>query len=68
MPGLLKRSVRIAGHNTSVTLEEEFWNELDRLAKREGKSLNKLIAGVDGKRRGNLSSALRLYVLRALKN
>jgi predicted DNA-binding ribbon-helix-helix protein len=58
-----KRSVTIAGHATSVTLEEGFWQELRRLARRRGLSLNVLIGTVDGARRGNLSSALRLLVL-----
>jgi predicted DNA-binding ribbon-helix-helix protein len=58
-----KRSVTIAGHATSVTLEEAFWEALRELARRRGLSLNALFAGVDGARRGNLSSALRLLVL-----
>lgn len=63
MPGLRKRSILIAGHATSVSLEEEFWAALKRIADREGKSLNRLIAEVDGVRDGNLSSALRVFVL-----
>jgi predicted DNA-binding ribbon-helix-helix protein len=62
-----KRSVVIAGHATSVTLEEAFWQELRLLARRRGLSLNGLIAGVDTGRRGNLSSALRLLVLDSYK-
>jgi len=65
---LAKRSVVVAGHRTSVSLESEFWSELARLAKQRGLSLNKLIEEVDAGRHGNLSSALRLYVLDALKN
>jgi len=62
-----KRSVRIKGHNTSLTLEAEFWDELKRLARAQSVSLNKLVARIDAARAGNLSSALRLYVLRELK-
>lgn len=67
MAGLKKRSVRIAGHSTSLSLEPEFWAELKRLAKKESLSLNRLVARIDKQRAGNLSSALRLYVLRAVK-
>lgn len=58
-----KRSVMIAGHPTSLTLEEPFWQDLRAVAKRRGVSLNALIGTVDAERRGNLSSALRLFVL-----
>jgi len=63
----MKRSVRIAQHNTSISLEPEFWDELKALASRENLSLNQLVAKVDALRTGNLSSALRLYVLKRLK-
>jgi len=62
-----KRSVLIAGHATSVSLEEEFWQELSAISARREMSLNALVAEVDGAREGNLSSALRLLVLRDLK-
>jgi len=62
-----KRSVQIAGHATSVSLEEAFWQELTIIAERRGLSLNALITEVDGARTGNLSSALRLLVLRDLQ-
>jgi predicted DNA-binding ribbon-helix-helix protein len=58
-----KRSVTIAGHSTSLSLEEEFWAALRVVASQRGVSLNALVAGIDGRRRGNLSSALRLFVL-----
>lgn len=63
-----KRSVQIAGHSTSVSLEEEFWQELTAIAARRGLSLNALVAEVDNDRQGNLSSALRLLVLRDLRS
>jgi predicted DNA-binding ribbon-helix-helix protein len=64
MAGLIrKRSVVIAGHSTSLTLEEPFWEDLRTIARRRGLSLNALIGTVDAGRSGNLSSALRLFVL-----
>ncbi len=60
---LRKRSVVIAGHATSLSLEEEFWADLRLVAQRRGLSLNALVATVDATRQGNLSSALRLFVL-----
>jgi predicted DNA-binding ribbon-helix-helix protein len=57
-----KRSVLIAGHATSLTLEEPFWRDLAAIAARRAMSLNALISAVDGERRGNLSSALRLFI------
>jgi predicted DNA-binding ribbon-helix-helix protein len=61
--GLKKRSVTIAGHRTSVSLEPEFWDALTDIAVRRGTSLAGLIGEVDASRRGNLSSALRVFVL-----
>jgi predicted DNA-binding ribbon-helix-helix protein len=63
MDTLRKRSVMIAGHATSLSLEEAFWEDLRELARRRGTSITALIAGVDAQRQGNLSSALRLFVL-----
>lgn len=64
--GLRKGSVVIAGHATSVSLETEFWDALKVIAARRGQSLNAVIAEIDGQRDGNLSSALRVFVLRDL--
>ena len=66
--GLKKRSIRIARHNTSLSLEAEFWDELKRFARVQKLSLNQLVTKIDKERAGNLSSALRLYVLRELKS
>lgn len=67
-----KRSVNIAGHKTSVSLEEPFWDALKAIAAAEGLSLSALVARIDaGRAEGgpeNLSSALRLYVLDYLRN
>lgn len=62
-----KRSVLIDGHATSVSLEEEFWQALTEAAARRGLSVNRLIAEIDRERAqdsGNLSSAIRVFLLR----
>ncbi|WP_298373603.1 ribbon-helix-helix domain-containing protein [Azospirillum sp.] len=63
-----KRSVMIAGHPTSVSLEEEFWEALKGVAQTRGLSVNALIEDIDRTRAGNLSSAVRVHVLNALLN
>lgn len=63
-----KRSVVVAGHRTSISLEEAFWSELKTIAQTRGMSLNALVGHVDGGRAGNLSSALRVFVVADLKN
>ena len=60
---LVKHSVRIAGHATSVSLEAAFWQALGEIATRRGVSVNALLAEIDAGRSGNLSSAIRLFVL-----
>lgn len=58
-----KRSVMIAKHATSLSLEEEFWQDLRAIARGRHVSMNALIAAIDGEHGGNnLSSALRLFV------
>ena len=64
---LRKRSVTIAGHRTSISLEDEFWSELVRIAGENQISLNSLISAIDEARSTNLSSAIRLHVLAELK-
>lgn len=64
---LKKHSVLIAGHATSISIEGIFWQELTRIAEAQNKSLNALITEIDETRPGNLSSALRVFVLRDLK-
>ena len=71
MAGPIKRSVSIAGHATSVTLEPVFWEALQRAAAEEGWSLAGLVARVDAARiqaadPPNLSSALRTWVVERL--
>jgi predicted DNA-binding ribbon-helix-helix protein len=60
--GPKKRSVVIAGHRTSLSLEEPFWRDLAAVARGRGTSMSALVASVDAGRAGNLSSALRLFV------
>lgn len=62
-----KHSLVIAGHHTSVSLEQEFWDVLKEIADRRGVALAALVAEIDAGRTENLSSALRLHVLRSLK-
>lgn len=64
---IIKRSVNIAGHATSVSLEQEFWQALQQVARRRGQSLAGVIASADRDRAGNLSSALRLLVLESYR-
>lgn len=59
-----KRSLTIAGHATSISLEDSFWQALQDIARKDDKSLAQLVAEVDQTRRsGGLSSALRVFVL-----
>ncbi len=58
-----KRSVLIAGHATSVSLEDAFWRQLKIIARARGLSLNGLIGEIDRRRQGNLSSAIRVFIL-----
>lgn len=62
-----KHSVTIAGHATSVSLEAEFWDALTEIARERGVSVNALIESVDSGAAGNLSSALRVFVLNAVR-
>ena len=61
---VVKRSIVIATHKTSVSLEDAFWNGLKEIAASRGVALSDLVSSIDGARKhGNLSSALRLFVL-----
>jgi predicted DNA-binding ribbon-helix-helix protein len=67
-----KRSITITRHRTSVSLEDEFWDALNELARRERRSMADVIAEIDRKRSGaraetSLSAAIRLYVLKRLR-
>ena len=58
-----KRSLTITGHRTSLSLEEAFWQAPKDQARAEGLSLAALVGKIDRERAGNLSSAVRVYIL-----
>jgi predicted DNA-binding ribbon-helix-helix protein len=61
---VVKRSIIIGGHKTSVSLEEAFWNGMKEISKERGITLSNLVSEIDANRQqGNLSSAIRLFVL-----
>ena len=61
---VVKRSIVVAGHKTSVSLEDQFWEGLRVIAKDQRKTLSDLVGSIDTNRKhGNLSSTLRLFVL-----
>ena len=62
-----KRSVVVSGHPTSVTMEDVFWKVLQDIAETRDVSLNQLVSEIDRSREGNLSSALRVFVLQWVK-
>jgi predicted DNA-binding ribbon-helix-helix protein len=65
---IVKRSVSIAGHRTSISLEEPFWEVLREIAERDKVSIQALIGRIDEERgEQNLSSAIRVFILRDLR-
>jgi predicted DNA-binding ribbon-helix-helix protein len=65
--GIVKRSVAIAGHRTSISLEEPFWEALRDIAEQDAVSVQSLIGRIDAARgEQNLSSAIRVFVLKRL--
>ena len=64
-----KRSLTLQGHRTSVSLEEAFWVEFQRLAEAQGKPVNALAAEIDSRRTppGSLASAIRVFVLEEVR-
>jgi predicted DNA-binding ribbon-helix-helix protein len=65
----VKRSIVLAGHKTSVSLEDAFWDELKEIAGGRNITRTDLVAAIDSERRqGNLSSAIRLFVLDFYRN
>jgi len=62
-----KRSVVVAGHRTSVSLENVFWDHLRKIAHERGIPVNELVTEIDRLRDGSLSSAIRVYVLEDLR-
>jgi predicted DNA-binding ribbon-helix-helix protein len=66
---VVKRSIVIAGHKTSVSLEDAFWKGLKEIASERDMTLSDLVAAIDSERQhGNLSSAIRLFVLDFYRN
>lgn len=66
---IVKHSIAIAGHRTSVSLEEAFWQALKHIAASRGISLAALVAEIDaGRGDANLSSAIRVFVLKAARS
>ena len=71
-PSRNKRSLTIARHRTSVTLEDDFWEALAEIARADGKSVAGLVGEIDRRRsatggHASLSAAIRLYVLARAK-
>jgi predicted DNA-binding ribbon-helix-helix protein len=66
---VVKRSIVIAGHKTSVSLEDAFWSGLKQIASGCDRTLSEMVATIDsGRAHGNLSSAIRLFVLDYYRN
>ena len=66
---VVKRSIVVADHKTSVTLEDAFWNSMKEIASGRNITLSDLVTTIDSERRqGNLSSAIRLFVLDFYRN
>ena len=61
-----KRSVKISGHATSVSIETEFWEVFKNIASKKKLSVNDLLSKIDKKRTSNLSSAIRIFILSEL--
>ena len=61
---IVKHSIVIDGHKTSISLEDAFWDSLREIAHQRNESINQLVARIDQERKfANLSSVLRLFVL-----
>ena len=66
---VVKRSIVISGHKTSVSLEDAFWTDLKKIAQARQVTLSELVTKIDGTReQNNLSSAIRLFVLHHFRN
>ncbi len=68
MTTIKKRSVKLQGHRTSISVEDEFWDALKSIADAEKITIADLLTRIDADRPGNLSSAARLYVLKHLQS
>jgi predicted DNA-binding ribbon-helix-helix protein len=66
---IVKRSIVVAGHKTSVSLEDAFWSSLKEIAHQRDETVSDLVGEIDTRRqRGNLSSAIRLFVLDCVRD
>ena len=66
---VVKRSIVVAGHKTSVSLEDAFWSGIKEIASGRNITLSELVGAIDSERQhGNLSSAIRLFVLDFYRN
>ena len=66
---VIKRSVKIDGHKTSICLEDAFWSSLKEIAQAEGATVAQTVTTIKGTRKQtNLSSAVRLFVLDSVRN
>ena len=66
---IVKHSVIVGGHRTSVSLEDPFWSSIREIAQAQGTTVSKLIANIDNTReQNNLSSAIRVFVLNYILN
>jgi predicted DNA-binding ribbon-helix-helix protein len=66
---VIKRSIVIDGHNTSITLEDEFWTCLRKIAEERRETLSQLVSGIDASRQvKNLSSAIRVFIFEFYKD
>lgn len=66
---LKKRSIKLKGHATSITMEDAFWDALKKISERDNTSIQKIIESIDAARLengANLASAIRVYILKTL--
>jgi predicted DNA-binding ribbon-helix-helix protein len=64
---LLRRSFRLSGHATSVSMERAFWQVLEEFAAADGRSLSSIIEDIDATRQASLSRSIRVYILRRVR-
>jgi predicted DNA-binding ribbon-helix-helix protein len=65
---VMKRSIVISGHKTSISLEDPFWNGLKEIADSNNATLSSVVSHIEASREyGNLSSAIRLFVLEHMR-
>ena len=68
MTTIIKRSIAVNGNRTSVSLEDEFWQGLREIAKKEGRAIAELVEQINRETHsGNLSSAIRVFVLKRFR-